>query len=402
MAKFVYTALTPEGKKKKGQIEAGNEDAVKSALKAEGLIPVEIRVPSALDSEITIGGGVPAKDLSMFCTQMASILHAGVTIIQALGMMEDQSSNKRLKEAVKNCRILVEKGETLAGAFSQYPTVFPEILINMIEAGEASGSLETSFIRMAEQFEKDNKVKNMVTSALIYPVVLLVVIIGVVIIMLVKVVPSFQETFDEAGAKLPALTLAVVALSKAVQHSWYIILIVIVAIVIAINAWKQTDDGAMAIGRMTLKFPLIGDLSIKSASARFARTMSTLTASGIPLVNAIEICGKVMSNRVIQAVIQDAKEDVERGVPLSQPLEASGVFPPLLYQMTRIGEETGNVEEMLDRCADFYEEEVERATQTISTVLEPVIIIVMALIVVPIIGAVMLPMLSIYSAVENA
>ncbi|MCR5625015.1 MAG: type II secretion system F family protein [Lachnospiraceae bacterium] len=403
MASFSYVAIDSSGKQVKGTMEANDVDAVKGALKSQGMIVTSIGTASALSKDIKIGGsGVKARDLQLFCTQFASILHAGVTIIQAMDMMVDQTTNKNLKAACADVKVLIEKGDTLSAAMTQHDDVFPEMLINMVEAGEQSGSLEVSLQRMATQFEKDAKLSSMVMQALIYPVVLLIVIIGVVILMLVKVVPQFQETFNEVDAELPKLTLIVVAASHAVMHTWYIILGVVILIVVAFKLWARTESGAMIIGRTILKLPLFGDLVIKQASARLARTLSTLTTSGIPLITAVEMCGKIMTNRVVKTVVEDAKSDIEKGVPLSQPLEASGVFPPLLYQMTRIGEETGNLEEMLDNCAQFYEEEVENATQAIATVVEPLIIVVMAGIVAPIIGAVMMPMLSIYNAVENA
>lgn len=399
---FNYTAITADGKEKKGTLEANDEDAVRSALKAQGLIATSITLPSALDKGISFGGKVKAADLSLFCKQFSSILHAGVTVIQAMDMMKDQASNKNLQEACKNCKILVEKGESLASAMAQYPNVFPDMLIHMVEAGEASGSLETCFERMATQFEKSAKINSMIKQAMVYPIVLLIVVIGVLIVMMVKVVPSFQETFDGVGAQLPLITRIVVSISHSLMHSWWIILLVIAGIVFGIKTFKQTDKGADFFGRLELHLPIFGTLFTKQACANLARTLGTLTASGIPLVNAIDLASKVMSNRVIRVAIKETKEDVERGVPLSQPLEACGLFPPLFYQMVHIGEETGNIEGMLDKCADFYEEEVENATQTISTILEPLIIVLLAGVVVPIIAAVMMPMLSIYSIAENS
>lgn len=402
VANFNYVAIDSSGKQVKGVMDARDDDAVKSSLKAEGLIPVSVNLATALDKDISIGGKVKPRDLSLFCTQLESILHAGVTIIQAMQMMTDQASNKKLKEACNNVRIMIEKGDTLATAMAQYPSVFPEMLVNMVEAGEQSGSLETSLSRMATQFDKDAKLRSMIIQALIYPIVLLAVVIGVVVLMLVKIVPQFKETFADAGAELPKLTLMVVAASNALVHNWYFVVGAIAIIVVVFKLWSRTETGALTLGRLQLRIPLFGDLTIKQASARFARTMSTLTSSGIPLVSAIDMCGDIMTNIIVKTVVKDAKADVERGVPLSNPLEASGIFPPLLYQMTRIGEETGNMEQMLDNCAGFYEEEVENATKAISTVMEPMIIILMALVVVPIIGAVMLPMLSIYSVAENS
>ncbi len=404
MASFSYVALEQSGKQKKGMIDAANEEAAKNALKAEGLIPVSVEVPNALNKEFnfTLGKKVKARDLSIFCKQFGSILHAGVTVIQALQMMVDQTQNKYLRTALSNTAKLVEKGETLSDAMRQQEGIFPDILLNMVEAGEASGSLETSMERMAEQFEKDNKTSSMIKNAMIYPCVLLVVIIGVVALMLIKIIPGFEETFAEADTELPAITKIVMAMSRGLIHWWWVIVAIVIAIVVLLKIALKTERGAMLWGKFVLKVPLVGDLSTKSAAARLARTLSTLMSSGIPMVNAIEIVAKIMSNAVIRAAMNETKTDVERGVPLSQPLEASGVFPPLLYNMCAIGEETGNMEEMLTNAAEFYEEEVENATKAVMTVLEPCIILVMAAVVVPIMLAIMAPMLAIYSAAENA
>lgn len=404
MASFSYVALEQSGKQKKGMIDAANEEAAKNALKAEGLIPVSVEVPNALNKEFNfhIGKKVKARDLSVFCKQFGSILHAGVTVIQALQMMVDQTQNKYLRTALSNTAKLVEKGETLSDAMRQQEGIFPDILLNMTEAGEASGSLETSMERMAVQFEKDNKTSSMIKNAMIYPCVLLVVIIGVVALMLIKIIPGFEETFAEADTELPGITKTVMAMSHALIHWWWLVAAIIIAVVVLFKIALKTEQGAMLWGRLVLKTPLVGDLSAKSAAARLARTLSTLMSSGIPMVNAIEIVAKIMGNAVIKAAMNETKTDVERGVPLSQPLEASGVFPPLLYNMCAIGEETGNMEEMLTNAAEFYEEEVENATKAVMAVLEPCIILVMAAVVVPIMLAIMAPMLAIYSAAENA
>lgn len=403
MAAFNYVAVDASGKQKKGTIEAVNDAAARNALKAEGLIPVKVEVPNAFNKELSFGGKkVKAKDLSIFCKQFESILHAGVTVIQALQMITDQVESKTLKSALDNTRILVEKGETLSDAMRAQEGVFPQILLNMVEAGEASGSLETSFQRMAEQFEKDNKTSSMIRSALIYPIVLLVVVVGVVALMLMYVIPQFKETLEGAGASLPAITVFVMNLSNLLLKWWWLVAAVVIALVFTFRMWAKTETGAIVLGRLTLRIPLVKDLSVKSAAARLARTLSTLMASGISLVEAVEIVTKIMSNRVIQKVLEDAKGEVERGVPISQPLEASGVFPPLLYNMAAIGEETGNIEEMLEHAADFYEAEVEEVTKALTTVMEPAIIVLMAGVVVPIMLAIMAPMLSIYSAAENS
>ena len=404
MPAYAYVAVDEKGKQKKGTIEASSVDAAKAALKGEGKTPISVEIPNALNKEleINIGGKVKARDLAVFCKQFQSILHAGVTIIQALGMLGEQTENKRLRNAIIETKTLVEKGDTLATAMATQEGVFPSILINMMEAGETSGSIEVSLERMATHFDKDAKIKSMAKQAMIYPIILLIVVAGVVAIMLMKIVPSFQETFADAGAKLPAITLAVVGISNFLIAKWPIFLGAIVLLVMAVKVAARTESGAMLIGKIQMKIPLFGDLIIKTACSRLTRTLSTLMASGMPMVGAIEIATKIMSNRIVQLVLEDAQRDVERGVPLSVPLENSGVFPPLLCHMTKIGEETGNMEEMMNKVADYYDEEVENATKAVTAVLEPAIIVLLAAIVVPIIMAILMPMMGIYSAAENS
>ena len=404
MQAYAYVAVDEKRKKKKGTIEASSVDAAKAALKGEGKTPISVEIPNALNKEleINIGGKVKARDLAVFCKQFQSILHAGVTIIQALGMLGEQTENKRLRNAIIETKTLVEKGDTLATAMATQEGVFPSILINMMEAGETSGSIEVSLERMATHFDKDAKIKSMAKQAMIYPIILLIVVAGVVAIMLMKIVPSFQETFADAGAKLPAITLAVVGISNFLIAKWPIFLGAIVLLVMAVKVAARTESGAMLIGKIQMKIPLFGDLIIKTACSRLTRTLSTLMASGMPMVGAIEIATKIMSNRIVQLVLEDAQRDVERGVPLSVPLENSGVFPPLLCHMTKIGEETGNMEEMMNKVADYYDEEVENATKAVTAVLEPAIIVLLAAIVVPIIMAILMPMMGIYSAAENS
>lgn len=403
MAAFNYVAVDANGKQKKGTLEAANEAAARNSLKAEGLIPISVEIPNALnkDIEISIGKKVKARDLSVFCKQLESILHAGVTVIQALQMITDQVTNKYLKKALDQTRILVEKGESLADAMRAQEGIFPDMLLNMVEAGEASGSLETSFNRMASQFEKDSKTSSMIKQAMIYPVVLLVVVAGVVVLMLTYIIPQFKETLAGAGMDLPGITKFVMAMSDGLIKWWWLVAIIIAAIVVTFRVWSKTETGAIVLGRVLLKIPLVGDLQIKSAAAKLARTLSTLMASGIPMVDAITIVTKLMTNRIVQKVMEEARGEVERGTPLSVPLRDSGVFPPLLYNMAAIGEETGNMEEMLEHAADFYEEEVENATKAVTAIMEPVIIVLMAGVVVPIMFAIMAPMMSMYTAAEN-
>lgn len=398
---YKYEIMTPDGKRKKGSLEAANQDAAYSELQAGGALVISLNTASVLDKdiEIHIGAAVKPRELSIFCRQMESILNAGVTVIEALGMLGDQTENKSFQKAIIGVRDMVQKGETLSRAMAEYPKIFPEIMVHMITAGEASGSMEVAFNRLALQFEKSAHLKSLIVKSMIYPIVLICVIIVVVAVMMIKIVPTFTDTFDELGAELPGITLAVMAVSDFFVGYWYILLGVIILLAFILKSFKKTETGAMLFGRMSLKMPLFGNLTIKSACASLTRTLSTLMAAGITLVEAIKIVQKIVKNAVVQKALERAERDVTEGRPLATSIEESEVFPPMVYQMIHIGEETGNMETMLDKISEYYEEEVEMATQSLLAAMEPMIIIAMAVIVVPIILAIMLPMLSINNAI---
>lgn len=402
MPSYEYVVVDKNGKQKNGVMDAMDPEKLKAALKADGLIPISVKEQSILNKDITIGSKkVKPRDLSVFCRQFNSILSAGVTVVSALQMLSEQTESKVLKEAIKNVQLDVEKGETLADAMRNQGEVFPPILINMVEAGEASGSLEVAFERMSVHFEKDAKLKSMVKKAMVYPAVVLIVAIAVVIVMLVVVIPQFETMFSQLGSDLPAITKFVVSASDFLKTWWWLLAFIIAAIVVGIRVYKKTPDGEMLFSKMALNMPLFGALTIKSSSARLARTMSTLLAAGISLIDAVEITAKIMTNAVVRKCLEEAKEEVSRGVPFSTPLATSEVFPPMVNHMTRIGEETGNIEGMLDKIADYYDEEVENATQALTAALEPMVIVVLAILVGFILLAIYSPMLSLYSAAEK-
>lgn len=401
MESYKYEVVGPDGKTKTGTLEAVNLEMATAELKSGGNLIVSIARASALnkDLDIHIGKLVKPRELSVFCRQFESVLNAGVTVIAALDMLAQQTENKAFRRAIEEVRNAVQKGETLADAMSMYPKIFPEIMIHMVAAGEASGSLDTAFDRMAGHFEKDAHLRGMIVKSLIYPVILILVIIVVVAVMMIKIVPTFTASFDEVGGELPAITKAVMAVSDFMVGSWYIMLLVAVGIVLFVRAFKKTERGAMLFGRLALKIPLFGNLSIKTASARLTSTLSTLLASGIQMVDAVHIVGRIMSNEVVKRALKKAEEDVTHGIPLSKPLAESGVFPPMVYHMIEIGEETGNMEDMLDKISNYYDDEVEMATQSLMAAMEPLIIVLMAVVVVPIILAVMMPMYSLYDSI---
>ena len=403
MASFGYVVMDGAGKESKGSIEADSIELARQELKKQGNTILDIKEQSILNKDINlkIGGWPKPRDLSVWCRQFVSMSKAGVTIIESLKMLSEQTENERLREASTKVRVSVEKGETLANSLAEHPKVFPSLLVNMVAAGEASGSLDVALERMSTHFEKASKTKALVKKAMIYPVVVICVAIAVVIVMLTVVIPNYTKMFADLGTDLPAITKAVQKLSDILIDKWMIIVPVLVIIVLCVKAFANTDQGRHFFHKLQISLPLIKTLIIKQSAAGLARTMSTLLAAGVPLVEAVEIVVSTMDNVYYKEAMQNAKMEIMIGQPLSRPLEQCGLFPPMVYHMVRIGEETGNTEEMLSKLADYYDDEVEVAVQSFMAALEPLIIVVLAVIVLVLVGACMAPMLSMYQAMDN-
>ena len=325
MEVYSYTAVGTDGKDKKGTVEAESERDAAKKIKADGLIPMSVQKQSALNKDINLPflnkkKKIKPRDLSVFCRQFSSILKAGVSVINALEMLADQTENKTLREAVVEVQSNVEKGETLSRSMKAYPDAFPSLLISMIEAGESSGNLESAFERMAVQFEKDAKLQSMIKKAMTYPVILIIVAIGVVIAMMVYVIPSFVSMFDDMGSDLPVYTQMLVNLSDFIIHYWYIVVLIIIAIVAAYKAYYKTDSGRHNIDRLKLKVPVFGKLKQKTACARFTRTLSTLVKSGMPMMDAIDIAAGTIDNVLYKDALLKAKNGVGLGFELSGSL----------------------------------------------------------------------------------
>ena len=405
MESFSYKAVSAAGKDVKGSVEAESREEAARKIKEQGLVPVSIGKQGALDKDVNIpifkGKKIPARDMSVFCRQFASILKAGVSVINALEMLAEQTENKKLKEAIVNTQSSVEKGENLSDSMRQND-VFPSILIDMVRAGEASGSLENSLTRMAIQFEKDAKMNGIVKKAMMYPIVLICVMIGVIIVMLTFVIPSFMTMFEDLDSELPVTTKAILAMSNSLKNYWYIYLIVVIGVIVGIQMYKRTDNGKHNLDKLKLKIPVFGVLQTKSACASFARTMSTLLQAGMPMIDALEISASTMKNVLFYDGLEKTKNGVSLGLPLSNQLKATGLFPAMVVHMVSIGEETGNVEEMLTNSAVYYEEEVEIQTQTLTSLMEPIIIVMMAFVVVLLIMAIYQPMIQLYNTLGSA
>lgn len=401
MAEFQYRVITPEGKEKKGTMEGKSVEQVSGVLKAQKNVILSVSEASLMSRDInfSLGGRVSARDYSIFCRQFVSIISAGVSIINALEMMRDQTENRTLKKALGEVYEDVLKGESMAGAMKKHSKVFPSMLCNMVEAGEASGSMEVAFERMAVQFEKENKLKQSVKKAMIYPIVLLVVMIGVLFLMMIWVIPNFMGMFAELDTELPPITQAVVNMSDFVITKWWLILLVVAAAIALFKAYAASPSGKFVLGGIALKIPVFGKLQTKSECARLGRTLCTLLGAGVPMMDAIEITGRSMENVRYKKAMMDAKDQVMRGMALSRPLKTCGLFPPMVVHMVSIGEETGNIETMLENVANYYEDDVQVATEQVMALMEPMIIVVMALVVGVLIMAIMQPMLILYESI---
>lgn len=402
MAEFMYRAISKSGKEIKGKIESDNIEKAKIELKNRDLYLTEIGEATMLqkDIDLNIGQKISTRDLCLFCRQFVSMQRAGVTIIETLKMLSEATENKFFSKTLTNVCKNVEKGESLADSLEMEET-FPTLMIKMTAAGEASGSLDIAYERMALQFERQAKLNGMIKKASIYPIIVCVVAVVVVIVMLKVVVPNFMGMFEDMGVEMPGITVMVINASNFMQKYWYILIMAIVALVILFKWFKGTSKGEGILAKIALKLPLVGDLTIKSASANLARTLSTMIAAGISLVEAVDITAGTMTNYYFREALMNAKESIIAGVPLSTPLKECGLFPPMVYHMARIGEESGNMEEMLSKLADYYEEEVEIATASLMAALEPMIIILLAAVVGTILGAVMAPMLTMYEGLDN-
>ncbi len=404
MAAFSYTAFDKTGKQIKGTIEASSVEEASALIKEGGNLPLSVGAGSALNKDINITflqKKPTPRDLAVFCRQFVSITSAGVPVTNALEMLAEQTENPSLKNAVAECLASIQAGSDLSEAMGRFPKVFPPLLVTMVRAGEASGTLDVSFNRMAAQFEKDAKLRSLIQKSSIYPIIVLLVAFAVVVLMLAFVVPQFEGLLTDIGSELPALTVAVIAASDFMAEFWYIVIAVFFALVLFIRYFAGTDIGKMFFSTLQLRLPLFGDLTVKTASAATCRTLSTLIAGGIPIIDAIEIVSGTIANVQFKNSLIEARDSVAMGAPLSEQFVTSGLYPPLVCHMTKIGEETGDLEGMMNKIADYYDEEVENATAMVMAVIEPMTIILLALVIGVIVGAVMLPMVEMYNALGN-
>ena len=403
MPGFNYTAIDRNGKRVRSSLDASSIETAKSSLRGAGYTILEIKEQTTLnrDIEIPFLGNPKAKDMAVFCRQFVSILRAGVSVASVLAMLGQQTGNKKLRAAIREMQADVEKGESLAASMRRHPKIFPAILVNMVAAGEASGNLEESFRQMELYFDRSKRTKSKVTSAMIYPCVLIVVMIIVLIVMMTKIIPNFLKAFEDMDAELPKLTQGVMAVCEWFKSWWWVPLLVLAALIVGGVLFHRTDKGKHFFGWLARKTPVVGNLTVKTACATFCRTMEVLIGSGLTLTDSMDLAASNMGNIYYLEAIRDARALVAEGTPLRESLVRTGIFPPMVSNLVGVGEETGDLQSMMGKVADYYDEEVEEATKKLLNLMEPAIIIFMAVFVVIIVLAIYLPMINMTKAFDK-
>lgn len=403
MPGFNYTAIDRNGKRVRSSLDASSIETAKSSLRGAGYTILDIKEQTTLnrDIEIPFLGKPKAKDMAVFCRQFVSILRAGVSVASVLSMLGQQTGNKKLRAAIREMQADVEKGEALATSMRRHPKIFPAILVNMVAAGESSGNLEESFRQMELYFERSKRTKSKVTSAMIYPCVLIVVMIVVLIVMMTKIIPNFLKTFEDMDAELPKLTQGVMAVCEWFESWWWVPLLVLVALIVGGILFHRTDKGKHFFGWLARKTPVVGNLTVKTACATFCRTMEVLIGSGLTLTDSMDLAASNMGNIYYLEAIRDARGMVAEGTPLRESLVRTGIFPPMVSNLVGVGEETGDLQSMMGKVADYYDEEVDEATKKLLNLMEPAIIIFMAVFVVIIVLAIYLPMINMTKAFDK-
>ncbi|HWQ78559.1 MAG TPA: type II secretion system F family protein [Anaerovoracaceae bacterium] len=403
MPEYICTVKKANGSLiRKYKVKAADEPSLATQVKSNKLFLVDYK-QKVERSKNLLGGSritLSTKDIAILCRQLSSMLTSGVTLVKALNILYLQMEKKNIKECIKRLYESVQRGDQFSEGIRKQTGVFPEIMISMVEAGEASGKLDHVVTKLAEQFEKDVKLKSKMKSAMTYPIILMVMAIGVVLILVTQVLPIFIGMFAEGGMDLPVPTRILIAFSDILRGYWYLVIFGIAALALVIKIYLASDKGLKKWHSIQLKLPVVSDLVVKVSAVRFTRTLSTLLSSGMSLLQALEIVNKVVGNRVITDGLNTTKEDIRKGMNLSQSLRRVSALPPMVYSMTGIGEESGTIEDMLEKCAEYYDDEVENAIQKMVTMMEPIMIVFMGVVVGFIIISMILPIFDLYGSIE--
>jgi type IV pilus assembly protein PilC len=403
MAVFVWKGRTLAGEAQTGEIEVGRQEEALDALRKKRILVTSLRPKTGGMAMPKFGGGVhvSTKDLAIFTRQFATMISAGLPLVQCLDILAKQSSKPSFGKVITEVTREVEAGATLSDALGKHKSVFDDLFRNMVAAGEAGGVLDEILLRLATYIEKADALKRKVQSAMVYPAVVLTVALGATAFMLIFIIPTFAKMFTDFGGELPLPTKIVLGLSNALVKWWWVALLAMAAAAVGFQRFYATENGQRQVDGMMIRMPVLGDVLLKGAVARFTRTLGTLISSGVPILAGLEITARTAGNKVIAEAIMNARASIREGETVSAPLKSSGVFPPMVTQMISVGEQTGALDEMLTKIAVFYEAEVDTAVDTLTSIIEPVMIVVMGGIVGGMVVAMYLPMFKLISVVAG-
>jgi type IV pilus assembly protein PilC len=401
---YAYKVRDREGKMAAGSMEAESEEAVVSRLRQMGFAPVSVEAEkgAGLKTEVKLPGAgrVKLKDLAVFSRQFATMINSGLSLLRALTILGEQTGNKRLAEVVSLVRAEVEKGTSLSAALARHPKIFNRLYVSMVRAGEIGGFLDQVLIKVAETFEKEVELRGKIRSAMTYPVVVFAMVLLIVTAMLIFIVPTFEQLYESLGGTLPLPTRILIGASQGVRRYFLLVLLAVGVAVFAFRRWKATPAGRYRIDQFKLKVKVFGPLFHKTALSRFSRTLATLIRSGVPILQALEIVAETVNNGVISRAVRDVQDSVREGESLATPLAKHPTFPAMVVQMMAVGEETGALDTMLSKVADFYDQEVEAAVASLTSMIEPILIAVMGAAVGGMVVALYLPLFNIINLVK--
>jgi type IV pilus assembly protein PilC len=403
--RYLYKAANKAGQTIEGIIDASDENAVISALRGKSLYLIELSDanPKSSALDINIGSAkIPKKALAVFCTQFASILKAGVPLIQAIEILEEQTENKKLKQIMQTVNDDLQRGLSLSESFSVHEKALPAIMLKMIEAGEVSGTLDLSLERLALNFEKENAITKKIRGAMMYPIIVIIVALAVVVFLLLSIIPTFTNIFKTLNKPMPGVTQFLLTLSNGIIDGWWIILICVAVVYFLFRTYKRSPAGSLQLDKFKLKIPVFGKASLKIITARLCRTLSTLNGSGISLTQSLRAVSKVVGNKIAENKLLEAEDHIKQGKSLHHAIESAGIFPGMLTHMTKIGEESGTLDEMLERASVYFEDEADSAITKATTLIQPILLVFVAAIVVFILLSVMLPMFNLYQNLSQS
>jgi len=399
MTTWEYSARTVGGEIQRDEIERPSRDDVVSYLRQRKLIPINIREKEE-EFSFELGTGVSNKDLVLFTRQFATMVNSGLPLVQALNILADQTQNEKLQQVVRDVLYDVESGHTLADALREHPDIFSDLYVNMVEAGEAGGILDTILLRLSTFLEKNEALARKVKGAMIYPAVIMVVAVAAIAILLLFVIPTFQQMFASFDQQLPLPTRIVIGMSQFLQTQGLWVLIGLAGGGFLFNRWINTDSGKLSWHKFLLQVPMLGGLVKKASIARFTRTLGTLLSSGVSILEGLEITARTSGNKVVENAIMESRSSIAGGKSISEPLAETEVFPPMVTQMINVGEQTGDLDGMLSKIADFYDDEVDVAVESLLKALEPAMIVVLGVIVGGMIVAMYLPIFGIINTIQ--